>query len=167
MKLNIFIDSDDTQLIDLYTQSAQNHNSQMQTNPYPDAGFDIFTPTRHECSSLCVNKINFNIKTSATMTDSNGNNYNTGFFMPARSSLSSTNLRLANSIGIIDSGYRGNLIGKFDCLYRDCIVEPYTKLVQIIAPSMVPTFVEIVSDVSHLGNPTCRGEGGFGSTNKT
>ena len=167
MNLKIFIDSNDEQLINLYTESAQNHNTQMQTNPNPDAGFDIFTPTRQECSTIAVNKINFQIKTSATITDSSGNTYSTGFFMPPRSSLSSSNLRLANSVGIIDSGYRGNIMGKFDSLYSNYVVEPYSKLVQIIAPNMVPIFVEIVSDLSHLGNPTSRGEGGFGSTNKT
>jgi len=54
MNLKIFIDSNDEQLINLYTESAQNHKTQMQTNPNPDAGFDIFTPTRQECSTVAL-----------------------------------------------------------------------------------------------------------------
>ena len=36
-----------------------------------------------------------------------------GLLFP-RSSVSKTNLRLANSVGVIDSGYRGEIILKFD-----------------------------------------------------
>ena len=28
-------------------------------------------------------------------------------------------LRIANNQGIIDAGYRGNIIGMFDCIYGD------------------------------------------------
>lgn len=166
MTLKLFIDSDDQHLIDLYNGSVSKHNSQMLHNPYPDAGFDIFTPEPSAVAeyNIAPIKINFKVKASAVMTYANGYNYNTGFFMSPRSSLSSTNLRLANSIGIIDSGYRGNLIGKFDCLYSNYQAPAYSRLVQIVAPNMAPIFVQIVSDVSHLGSPTARGEGGFGST---
>ena len=47
---------------------------------------------------------------------SNSKTFNTGYYMYPRSSLSKTKLRLANSVGIIDSGYRGNLIGMFDLI---------------------------------------------------
>jgi dUTPase len=106
---------------------------------------------------------------------------NTGFYMYPRSSLSKTNLRLANSVGIIDSGYRGNLIGAFDCLpvsvpshnaalgnsnLSEYCVEKYKKLTQICAPGLVPIIVEIVNSIEDLGNETIRGGGGFGSTGR-
>jgi dUTP pyrophosphatase len=94
--------------------------------------------------------------------------------MYPRSSLSKTRLRLANSVGIIDSGYRGNLIGMFDCFSAgkgslceteyDYIVKPFEKLVQICAPDLRPIFVELVETEEELSSATLRGEGGFGST---
>ena len=84
-----------------------------------------------------------------------------GFYMYPRSSLSKTTLRLANSVGIIDAGYRGKLIGAFDCHKKSCVVEPYEKLVQICAPSLCPIYARLVDS---LGDATERGEDGFGST---
>ena len=60
---------------------------------------------------------------------------------------------------------RGDLIGKFDCLYQDeYSVEQYEKLLQIISPTMSPIYIEIVENDSDLGVSTERGSGGFGST---
>ena len=70
---------------------------------------------------------------------------------------------LANQVGIIDSGYRGNLIGAFRNLgtipFR---VEEGTRLLQICHPSLLPVHVVLV-DESELST-TARGVGGFGST---
>lgn len=102
--------------------------------------------------------------------------YNTGFYMYPRSSLSKTQLRLANSVGIIDSGYRGNLTGMFDVVNinkenrnntnADYIGKAYERYVQICAPGLVPIIVKIVKSLKELGDITQRGEGGFGSTGK-
>ena len=90
--------------------------------------------------------------------------------MYARSSISKTDLRLANNVGIIDSGYRGNLIGMFDVLARDaCPADGAVRLIsvhrllQICAPGLEPFWIEYTSDESDLG-ATARGSGGFGST---
>jgi dUTP pyrophosphatase len=103
------------------------------------------------------------------MVCENGKSFNTGFFMMPRSSLSGTTLRLANSVGVIDSGYRGNLIGKFDCFIgNDNIycVNKYDKLLQIVAPGMVPIYVSVVNSTNDFGGNTERGSGGFGSTGR-
>ena len=131
-----------------------------------------------------VNKIDFKVKCSAkihsftntsSFTNSFSNSFYTGYFLYPRSSISKTPLRLANSLGIIDSGYRGNLIGMFDVVnidkdekreYNDSdyYIKKYDKLVQICAPNLCPIFVEIVDTLEQLGEETERGEGGFGST---
>ena len=92
-----------------------------------------------------------------------------GYLIHPRSSISKTELMLANHTGIIDSGYRGSLIGAFRWLpARDAgdspsyTVDPYTRLLQICHPSLCPILVEIV-DASQLA-VTERGAGGFGST---
>jgi dUTP pyrophosphatase len=97
-----------------------------------------------------------------------------GYYLYPRSSTGTkTPLRLSNSVGIIDSGYRGNIIAVFDnWLNRDpredsiCVVERYNRLVQICPPDLTdPMRVTMVEDVEALGL-TERGEGGFGSTGR-
>jgi dUTP pyrophosphatase len=162
MNLKLFVDSDDQELKNLYKDAVTVHNDKM-LSPFPDAGFDLFTPVTTLCDGDGVNKINFLVKCSATR-----DTVTTGYYMYPRSSLSKTPLRLANSVGIIDSGYRGNLIGAFDCI---CTGEPYlltqySKLLQICSPTLEPIYVTIVDTVEELGLNTERGEGGFGSTGK-
>jgi dUTP pyrophosphatase len=80
--------------------------------------------------------------------------YNTGYYMFPRSSISKGRLRLANSVGIIDAGYRENLMSAFDLTPNpmdDYIVNKYDKLIQICAPSLVPIIVEIVDTIDDLG----------------
>jgi len=169
MELRIFIDSNDSQLCDMYENRALIHNAQMYNSDNPDAGFDLLTPFETQFRGGDVTKINFSIKCSACMVCENGKTYNTGFFMFPRSSLSGTPLRLANSVGVIDSGYRGSLMGKFDCLVGmdgDYFVGRYDKLLQIVAPGMVPIYVTIVNCADELGDNTERGSGGFGSTGR-
>ena len=68
----------------------------------------------------------------------------------ARSSISKINLRLANAVGVIDSGYRGEIIIKFD---GDRVAQ------FMILPLPPIQFVE-VGELSK----TVRGAGGFGSS---
>ena len=89
--------------------------------------------------------------------------------MYSRSSTASkTPLRLSNSVGIIDAGYRGYLIGMFDNVEgkNSYEVTQGQRLVQICAPDITyPIQVEIVDDINKLGI-TERGVGGIGSTGK-
>lgn len=82
-----------------------------------------------------------------------------------RSSVSKTSLTLANAVGVIDSGYRGELILKYkvttDALPR--VYEPEEKVGQLV---LVPCYMADTEFVSELSS-TDRGEGGFGSTDKT
>jgi dUTP pyrophosphatase len=96
--------------------------------------------------------------------------------MYPRSSLSKTQLRLANSTGIIDAGYRGHLIGMFDVVNvqpnssddreADFFGKKFDRYLQICAPGLVPILVEVVDSKEELGDETERGEGGFGSTGR-
>jgi len=161
MELLIRVDSNDALLYTMYQNAVDKHNANMMNSATPDAGFDLFCPVDVECDPHIKNKIGFSISTASRMVCENGKTYFTGYQLCPRSSLSGTPLRLANSIGIIDSGYRGEIIGKFDCLYHNFTAKQYTKILQIVAPSMVPIYVRLVQD---LGGTTERGAGGFGST---
>ena len=89
-----------------------------------------------------------------------------GFHMYPRSSVSKTPLRLANSVGIIDAGYRGDIIAKFDVHAHMFLEIPmYGRVVQLCAPNMTyPVCPTMVDSLDALGGPTIRGSGGFGST---
>jgi dUTP pyrophosphatase len=165
MYLKIFVE--DEGLKQKYIMAANAHNLKMFENPFPDAGFDIFNPDDYLTTGP-VNKINFKVKTCAQMVCQNMHTYYTGFYMYPRSSLSKTKLRLANSVGIIDSGYRGDLIGAFDNTTpnENFIVNKHDKLVQICAPGLVPVYVKIVEKYNDLSPETERGAGGFGSTGR-
>jgi dUTPase len=87
-----------------------------------------------------------------------------GYFMYPRSSTGlKTPLRLANSVGVIDAGYRGNYIAVFDNVRTEPFsVEQGQRLVQICPPNLTyPLKVVLVDD---LGAQTLRGERGFGSS---
>ena len=198
MYLKIFIDSNQNEFINKYIEHINNHNNKIISNlVYADAGFDILTPYPDDSDEyniyggitcygmrwkdiIPVNKIDFKIKCCAEMIKLDSNiirkSYKTGFYTYPRSSLSKTKLRLANNTGIIDAGYRGNLIGIFDVVNYDMnnrndedydyLVTPFTRLLQICAPSLEPIFVELVQNIDELGCETERGTGGFGSTGR-
>ena len=92
----------------------------------------------------------------------------TGYYSYPRSSISKTPLMLANSVGIIDSGYRGPIIGAFrntsNLIQEPYVVEQNARLLQLCAPDLRPIIVELVDE--SFFETTERGEGGFGSTGR-
>jgi len=81
-----------------------------------------------------------------------------------RSSIRNTELTLSNSVGVIDSGYRGELQATFNKLNGlDSITYNVGDRVAqiIIVPHPIVQFVE-VDELSE----SARGKGGFGSTGK-
>ena len=94
-----------------------------------DAGFDLYVPENQEIFGGQSNRINFGIKCSANIIESGFSPYNSGYYLHPRSSISNGPLRLANSTGIIDSGYRGNIIGAFDCLTGSHFVNRHDRIV--------------------------------------
>ena len=164
MVLKLFV-SGNTELKNVYIASIIHHNTRLFTNQYIDSGVDIFNPFQSVASSNQLNKIDFFIKCEAyTITDTN-KIFPTGFHMYPRSSLSKTPLRLANSVGIIDAGYRGNLIGAFDCKIESFQTTEYDRYAQICAPTLCPVYVILVENEQDL-EETERGGGGFGSTGR-
>ena len=188
MHLKLFVDGDD-ELKQKYIESANKHNKNVLNNSsHIDAGFDLFSPRVADPIELYhygdkrrffgpnwkglpdVNKLDFKVCCSAKMVCNSGSkSFNTGYYMYPRSSISKTPLRLSNSVGIIDSGYRGNLIAALFHygvpFNKSHLVNRFDRLVQICSPTLSPIFVEIVSTEAELGF-TERGSGGIGSTGK-
>lgn len=83
------------------------------------------------------------------------------YWLLPRSSLAKTPLRMANSIGLIDAGYTGELIACVDNVgAEDYTIEPGTKLFQVA----VATLDQFTTSVVATLGKTSRGSGGFGST---
>jgi dUTPase len=100
-----------------------------------------------------------------------------GFYLYPRSSISKTRMRLANSVGIIDAGYRGDLIAAADTIgvfgstdiwhiWNETLnpIKKYDRYFQVCAPDLSPFLVHIVDTEQELSPPTERAHGGFGST---
>jgi dUTP pyrophosphatase len=156
--LKIFID--DNELKSIYKSAVDKHNTAVKSSIYPDAGFDLYVPKEYIVKPGEVGKVDFKIVAAASSSLGRP----MSFFTYPRSSIYKTPLRLANSTGIIDSGYRGTLRGMFDNRSNETyVLEKDTRFLQICSPTLSPIIVSIVDDITHLGI-TERGDGGFGST---
>jgi len=79
-----------------------------------------------------------------------------------RSSVYKTSLILSNSVGIIDSGYRGEIMFKYRGLPKATDYSIGDRVGQLL---LVPIPFIKTTEVNEL-SPTDRGEGGFGSTGR-
>jgi len=167
-KLYISINDNDQNLHQMYTKSIENHNNAVLNNPYPNAGFDMFFPEECVFDSSNSKFVSMGIKCGMNIFDTITEKWKpTGYYSYPRSSISKTPLMLANSVGIIDSGYRGPIIGAFRNTSSDkepYVVEQNARLLQLCAPDLRPIVVELVDE--SFFETTERGEGGFGSTGR-
>lgn len=86
-----------------------------------------------------------------------------GLLFP-RSSISKTPLRMANSVGVIDSGYKGEIkVPLFNTDEVEIIdIDKYSRIAQLVIVPCMDFELELTDD---LGTSE-RGTGGFGSTGK-
>ena len=83
------------------------------------------------------------------------------YYLFPRSSISKTPLRMANSIGLIDGGYRGEIMAMCDNIKSEAYTaEKGQRLFQLVATDSSPIHFELVEEL----DMTTRGTGGFGST---
>lgn len=152
---------------DLYRLMALKHNENIYNNRFADSGFDLFVPKEQMLTRFQSNKIDLDVKCEMFRHE-NRENIPSAFYLYPRSSISKTSFRLANNVGIIDSGYRGSLGAMFDLCNisndtNEVRCDKHQRLVQICAPTLEPFKVVIIeSDV--LLSTTSRGSGAFGST---
>ena len=118
-----------------------------------DAGLDLFVIRKQIIRSGETSLIHLQIA-----CESEQNNH---YLLMARSSISKTPLRLCNSVGLIDGGYRGEIIAAVDNVKTfQYTVEPGQRLFQLVAMDGDPIHFELVDELSE----TSRGSDGFGST---
>lgn len=143
-----------------------------------DSGFNLFFPTDIQFNVNTIHYVGLGLNARMTVDGEK-----TGFDIIPRSSLSKFPLILQNSIGLIDSGYRGEVKAAIRCvndvnvIFENNISKPKDKdykledgkitvpkgtaLVQVVAPNRKPIKVIFVD---RLDDETSRGTGGFGST---
>jgi dUTP pyrophosphatase len=127
-----------------------------------DSGFDIFTPDEHIIKKNSYgNKIPLGISVRLTSFTNESIPIPYGCHLLPRSSLGKTPIMLANSIGIIDYEYTGEvcaLVNNFS--NEDFTFEKGSRYFQITSGELQPFKVIFVDDLPK----TNRGSNGFGST---
>jgi len=86
-----------------------------------------------------------------------------GLIFP-RSSVRKTRLMLSNCVGVVDSGYRGELQATFNKVNQNSIAENDYRVGDRIAQIMIIPHPDIEFEEADELSDTERGEGGFGST---
>jgi dUTP pyrophosphatase len=159
--LKLSVNPKNQELTDLYKSHVEKHNQSIVTDPFPNSGFDLFVPDSTEITGTTISTM-VSMDVKCEMLDNDGTS--SPYYLFPRSSFSKTPLMLANHTGIIDSGYRGYIIGAFRNLdtLKPYVVEKHTRLLQICHPSLIPIHVVLVGE-NELST-TSRGSGGFGST---
>ena len=159
-------------LFNLYRHQAEEHN--LKTNAFlgndeghPDAGFDLYLPKTISVEERSAGtRIGLGVKCAMEICGSAGEVVTpVSYYLRGRSSLATrTTLRLANAVGVIDSGYRGEIAAVVDNVGSLFEVDRCTRLFQLCPPDIGrPMKIEIVDSPESLGT-TERGDGGFGST---
>jgi dUTP pyrophosphatase len=168
-------------LKNMYEESSKKHNanvdsylknssanvlteSEVEENKFVDcydSGFDLFCPENIEWQNISNFMLDHNISCAMTYKGKF-----VGYYLYMRSSTPvKTPLRLANNVGIIDSGYRGNIKAYFDINGSNFNFVKGHRYMQICPPNIgKPMKVVIVDSLSILGENNARAKGGYGST---
>lgn len=168
--LNLCFDDEDVK--SLYNNSEKMLNSSLMD----DSGVDLFFPRDVVCEPHKTTKISLDVKCSVYNTSqqehfekciseqTSENVISQPFYVYPRSSIGKTPLRLANSVGIIDAQYRGNLIVQVDNISSESYtIQKGQRLFQICSQDLTPfSCVKIVDSLLE----TKRGAKGIGSTGK-
>ena len=120
-----------------------------------DSGLDLYIVENQIFKPGETNKIKLGISCESNSGES--------YFLFPRSSISKTPLRMANSIGLIDGGYRGEIMAVCDNIKDfEFKINKGDRLFQLVSADLSAINFKIVNFLSK----TDRGSGGFGSTGK-
>jgi dUTP pyrophosphatase len=139
--------------------------SQIQKHRSTDSGFDIPIPA----TTISLTETHYSFNLGISVAAMSGSNEPYPCLLLPRSSIYKTPFRQCNSIGLIDAGYRGEVMAKVDILDWKKDEPEYlrydygTKLFQICQHNFLPwKKIELVEELP--AGPDNRGVGGFGST---
>jgi len=165
--------------VEMYKEKVEAHNNKVRESHYADSGFDLLIPFDYFKHENCytdnlISNVTFRAQlgVKCSMSRIDPPQFPCGYYLYPRSSIVKTPFRLSNSVGIIDSGYRGEIMAVVDNIdsanndMKTCVrkyMSPMTRMFQICSSTLEPFLVEIVESEDDLGF-TQRGSGGFGST---
>lgn len=158
---------DDT-MFDTYVAAASKYNQKLEDEK--DSGFDVYCEAETYMNVGDTAFLKFGIISACAAEYDRDLNYSVpqAFWLMPRSSISKTPFICANSMGLIDMGYRGPLMGAIRMLFGDNLetIKAGTRLFQIVSGAAKPwSSVNIVRSVSEFPKPgSDRGSGAFGST---
>jgi dUTP pyrophosphatase len=128
-----------------------------RTNFSTDSGYDLFCSETIQVQPRAIGTIDFKIRASPEFQKLSG------YYLYPRSSISKSPLIMANSVGIIDHGYRGNIMAKVYNTSNEVFeIKRGERLFQLCLPTLEPFNVVFKEQL----DTTERGTGGFGSTGK-
>lgn len=162
--LKLYISPEHQTLRMFYLGRVEQHNNMVDDDIFADSGFDLGLPSNNTLHKHWGNKVPLGVCASMWTCD----DIPLAYYLYPRSSISKTPMRLSNSTGIIDRGYRGELMAMVDIIDHNRIpydVNALDRHFQICHPSLTPFKVVIVNSKEELG-ATNRGDGGFGSTGR-
>jgi len=117
-----------------------------------DAGIDIFFPENVIIPAKGTAFIDFKIKCEVReypVSFEDDKFINKSYFLFPRSSIAKTPLRLANSIGLIDAKYRGNIKAAIDNISEnDFHIKKGSRLFQIVLPELEPILMILADELS-------------------
>jgi len=142
------VDTKNCKYIDFYNKFKSHYNG--------DSGIDLFNESIN-IKPFQVGVLDFKIKCEMINIDTN--NFVSYYLVP-RSSISKTSCILTNSIGIIDAGYRGDIMAKIRNISNNDEDFKEGSYFQIISSDLKPIKINIVSQLSN----TDRNDNAFGST---
>jgi deoxyuridine 5'-triphosphate nucleotidohydrolase len=134
-----------------------------------NAGFDLFSSADvqvEQTPQMIPFGISVRMLKVEKMPNGNSNDLiktDSHFMLMPRSSIYKSGLLMANSTGVIDKSYRGELKAPVWSMTGNSVVRKGERLFQIVAPDM--GWIRHVRLVDSLPE-TERGDGGFGSTGK-
>ena len=112
-----------------------------------DSGLDLFCPETITINPGETVKINLQINCEALHDTIE--NTNVSYYLYPRSSIIKTPLRLANSVGIIDAGYRGDIIACVDNIKSESYtINKGDRLFQICSGNLEPIQFQLVNELS-------------------
>ncbi len=141
------------------TEAAKQYYSS-QYKEDDNAGFDLHSSENIKIYEQ-VEFIPFGIKARMLKVVEGCEQIECHYWLVPRSSIYKTGLIMANSVGVIDSSYRGELKAPVWSMTGTSKVEKGDRLFQILAPDM--GHIHEIRIVDSLPD-TVRGEGGFGSS---
>ena len=164
------VNNPDAQIVKLYNEKITKLTNTRFSNKHPDSGFDLFVPDTVTIEARKIKIIDMKVSCSVSkvirsatvggVMDCDPSPY----YMYARSSVSKRGIMLANSVGIIDSGYRGTLMAAFfNTTDNPVTIGKGDRIVQLCMPGLDYNFtVEVANSLEE----TERGAGGIGSTGR-